>query len=215
MVYSAPIKIVDIGADMYRIDTCSTFHVTDCRTVTIGGIDYAVESWINNQSFVIEANPAPVGDTFNIAPPFFYVGTPDRMNSEKQQRSELNNLPFVWLYQTYDEDVVDEVDSLIDYYVTVRMFFLDTFNVADNLIDDNITKVVTPMRNLAEAYRKKLDRSKDIGKLERVSFTPHIDFGVFIKDRGHLQSIFDGNYAGTELSVRIPVLKAAECCQIC
>lgn len=144
--------------------------------------------------------------------PFYFHGTPMMTNAHlsKVKLSE-NKLPFCYLYEIIKEVIDDEPDSMIDRTADLRIFFLANANYKDWKTAEHYTEAVDPMRALAEKFVANLKLSEDIGIFKSHEFINHVNFGIFINEKGHVKRIFGDNLSGTELKIDLPFLKSLNC----
>jgi len=60
--------ITDLGDSIYRLDTCCTYWLRPCKTITIDSVDYKIQSFVQNESLTIKGDILPTAATFTITP---------------------------------------------------------------------------------------------------------------------------------------------------
>ena len=89
--------ITDLGDGIYQLDSCCTYWLRPCKTITIDSVDYKIQSFVQNESLTVKGDILPTASSFTITPPFYKHGTPMATNSELFQVDADIELPLVWL----------------------------------------------------------------------------------------------------------------------
>lgn len=69
------------------------------------------------------------------------------------------------------------------------------------------------MANLVKNFINTLYNSKYIGRFEDYETINHVNFGVYVTDKGNTKSIFSDQLSGVELNITLPFRKLALACK--
>jgi len=200
--------VIQEGGDVYTLLTCDTLYLHELKDITIDGNEYRITSVLHNTSITITGDVLPNVDSFEIPLPTYFHGKAIDTNAELDMVDDKETItPLVYLTETYTDRMYPN-DQLKERDVDLRIFFLTTANYDDWLTNEHYDKVIRPMRNLVYNFIETLDKSKIIGKFASYyDLTNHAKFGIFILRKGATQRIFDDNFSGVELNIRLPILK--------
>ena len=182
-------------------------------TIEIGGTDYQVKSVVYCQSITIQADAEPTGDTFTLAAPKYFHGTPKAIGNERNKAQfTKDKCPAIWLAEPYRDNEVIEPRSAIAKRPDVVIFFLDQANYADWKTTEHYSNVITPMEAMKIEFFKKLNHMKNVFDYDRITSTVirHAKFGAE-GSGGHVQSIFDEKLSGIEVRMNLPIWKDLRC----
>ena len=48
--------ITDNGNDTYQLDTCCTYWLRPCKTITIDSVNYRIQSFVQNESLTVKGD---------------------------------------------------------------------------------------------------------------------------------------------------------------
>lgn len=180
-------------------------------TITIGGNDYLITSINDTTNVVVMTGAAEIETaTFDIYRPYFRYGSPIDANNElvKQKDTE-DKYPLVYLMGNFSE-FKREPDSSIERDVSARLFALTDSNFKKWKIDDISQYAMRPMsrlmQNILDTIEGKIPASKRqmLSSFFAETFTceliPRYKYGVYITDKGAVNSYFADNLSGWENS---------------
>lgn len=211
LTFTEPISnIVDNADNTYTITVCKTYHVQAmCSSINIGGTSYPVTAVVNDTSITVSSSSLPVGADYTVAAPNYFAGTRIAVSDKLSLIEDYKDkLPFVFLWEVLQEDIIKDENSRLEQDTTVRLFFLaprdKELNDTDTLYNDS----VDPMGNLLEAFVDSLEGNtlildEDIKRYSRIALPK---FGN-VSEEGAKDSFFNEYLSGLELRITLPVLK--------
>ena len=203
-----------ISGTTYVLNVCKNLWFIKGKTVIVNEVNGTIESFTNTDVTIkFDATPL-VFDTIAIDKPTYYYGTVIKVIQEIAN-NDLNGYvnertPFIYVKESFDE-TYNLNDSIIDRTSNLRIFFLTESNFADWKTTEHYAEAIEPLRYLVNAFLDALNKSKLIGKLTDYTTTNHANFGVYVTDKGHTQSIFNDQLSGIELTISLPILKNQNC----
>lgn len=134
----------------WKLTMCKTYWLTGRMTITIGAIDYVVESFLKNDHIIISGPSQPVVTTFQLNAPVFKHGSHRKVNAEFQNKIDLKR-PMIYLPVP---EVTDEnsYDTDIAYTANIKPLFLRTFKTDNDNIDFQQVDVIEPMNEMADFF---------------------------------------------------------------
>lgn len=193
----------------WKLTMCKTQWLTSGKTISIGGIDYKIESFIFNDHIIISGPSQPVVTTFQLLEPIFRHGSHRKVNAEFENKKDLTReivylpVPEVTEDNRYDSDIV--------YTANIKPLFLRTFKTAKDNINFQQVDVIEPMNAMADFFISlinsqddKFNRPSNIVKKEWMNFgNPTI--------WGNDKLIFNQPLSGVERRFNLEVLPDGVC----
>ena len=203
--------ITDLGDGIYRLDTCCTYWLRPCKTITINSIDYRIQSFVQNESLTIKGDVVPGLTTFTITPPFYKHGTPMATNNELFHVDNDQQLPLVWLLEILTQSVFQNEENPLDYSSDLRLFFLDEYDPEDDLTSDIYTDIVRPMQSMVEEFIKEVRKDgiyNDVDEYRTINWSK---FGVYTTNKGSTSKVLDAYLSGIEVKITLEIMKITDC----
>jgi hypothetical protein len=191
-------------------------YVQEGFTITIGVVDYEVTEVVKDVSITISGASLPIITTFNLYAPVYYHGTVIKVKSEIAGEVNAQNVfahtPFIYLREVIEDTVNSKYkDSPIEKTTDLQILILTQCNYADWKIVDHYSKSIYQMRALLKGFIDSLYENKKISKFENYKVKNHVNFGVYVTDKGETKSIFTDNLSGVELNITLPFYRQDEC----
>ena len=203
--------ISDLGDGIYRLDTCCTYWLRPCKTITIDSVDYKIQSFVQNESLTIKGDVLPTSATFTITPPFYKHGTPMATNNELFHVDNDQQLPLVWLLEILTQSVFQNEENPLDYSSDLRLFFLDEYDPEDDLTSDIYTDIIRPMQSMVEEFIKEVEKDGDYNDLDEYRTINWSKFGVYTTNKGSTSKILDAYLSGIEVRITLEIMKIENC----
>jgi hypothetical protein len=153
-----------------------------------------------------------VYDELSVAAPVYINGTQLAVN-HKRKAAQFSWLqcPFTWLVEPFISNETADRMKIVEALPDLTILFLDNQNSNDWTTEQHYEKVITPMRELAEAFQQKLrDTWAVFGKITRWQTIIHVKFGKEA-EYGHISSIIDEKTSGVEVRFSVEILKNCDC----
>lgn len=203
----------------YTLSVDNVYHAVAGYTVTIGGKPYTIVSWIDtpNAQRLVVSDPGGSGviapqQTFNFYTPYFFHGTPlDATTEIKQEKSEFNKSPMIWLWENYEETYHDDPEDAIERDVEASLYFLTiTANSMKLQTDDLDYNYVRPMRRLLDNFIHSINNP--IGILQRwdtkYKTQVYYKFGVIARNKGVSENLMVDKLTGVELKMTFKIIRS-------
>jgi hypothetical protein len=203
--------ISDLGDGIYRLDTCCTYWLRPCKTITIDSVDYKIQSFVQNESLTIKGDILPTAATFTITPPFYKHGTPIATNNELFHVDNDQQLPLVWLLEILTQSVFENEENPLDYSSDLRLFFLDEYDPEDDLTSDIYTDIIRPMQSMVEEFIKEVEKDGNYNDLDEYRTINWSKFGVYTTNKGSTSKILDAYLSGIEVRITLEIMKIENC----
>ena len=203
--------ITDLGDGIYRLDTCCTYWLRPCKTITIDSVDYRIQSFVQNESLTIKGDVLPTAATFTITPPYYKHGTPMATNNELFHVDNDQQLPLVWLLEILTQSVFENEENPLNYSSDLRLFFLDEYDPEDDLTSDLYTDIIRPMQSMVEEFIKEVRKDgiyNDIDEYRTINWSK---FGVYTTNKGSTSKILDAYLSGIEVRITLEIMKIENC----
>jgi hypothetical protein len=203
--------ITDLGDGIYRLDTCCTYWLRPCKTITIDSVDYRIQSFVQNESLTIKGDVLPTAATFTITPPYYKHGTPIATNNELFHVDNDQQLPLVWLLEILTQSVFENEENPLNYSSDLRLFFLDEYDPEDDLTSDLYTDIIRPMQSMVEEFIKEVRKDgiyNDIDEYRTINWSK---FGVYTTNKGSTSKILDAYLSGIEVRITLEIMKIENC----
>lgn len=144
--------------------------------------------------------------------PAYVHGTPVKVNVELGTLKNSEKTPLIYLYEVIRDRVIKNQDSPVDREPELALFYLDNSD-PKWLTETHYTEVIDRMRSLAEYLEVKMDSYRLFisETIPYIDYFSHADFGRFVADKGHTNTIFDENFSGVEQRLTLPIKHSAEC----
>lgn len=203
--------ITDLGDGIYRLDTCCTYWLRPCKTITINSIDYRIQSFVQNESLTIKGDVLPTAATFTITPPFYKHGTPMATNNELFHVDNDQQLPLVWLLEILTQSVFQNEENPLDYSSDLRLFFLDEYDPEDDLTSDLYTDIIRPMQSMVEEFIKEVEKDGIYNDVDEYMTINWSKFGVYTTNKGSTSKVLDAYLSGIEVKITLEIMKIENC----
>jgi len=203
--------ITDLGDGIYRLDSCCTYWLRPCKTITIDGNDYKIQSFVQNESLTVKGDILPTASSFTITPPFYKHGTPMATNNELFHVDNDQQLPLVWLLEILTQSIFRAEENPLDYSSDLRLFFLDEYDPEDDLTSDLYTDIIRPMQSMVEEFIKEVELDGDYNDVPEYRTINWSKFGVYSTNTGSTSKILDAYLTGIEVRITLEVMKKTDC----
>ena len=217
-------NIIDNLNGTYTIETCNTAYLYPCRMIEIDGNMYMVlegiegeyNEFIFNEKFTIEGDVIPVVNEFILPPLTYFHGTVTETSAELDRMPDSTTyLPMVFFLEIFNEIFDNRDESPIDRESDIRLFFLSELNRPDWLTEQQYEYALKPMRNMCYRFIEEINKNGGIGKFDNYTLINHGIFGVYKRDSGHIENIFNENLSGVEMRINIPINSHLGCENFC
>ena len=203
--------ITDLGDGIYRLDTCCTYWLRPCKTITIDSVDYKIQSFVQNESLTIKGDVLPTAATFTITPPYYKHGTPMATNNELFHVDNDQQLPLVWLLEILTQSVFQNEENPLDYSSDLRLFFLDEYDPEDDLTSDIYTDIIRPMQSMVEEFIKEVKKDGNYNDIDEYMTINWSKFGVYTTNKGSTSKVLDAYLSGIEVKITLEIMKIENC----
>ena len=203
--------IIDNMDGTYTLNTCCTYWLRPCKTITIDGTDYKIQSFVQNESLTVKGDILPTASTFTITAPFYKHGTPRATNNELFQVDADIELPLVWLLEILTQSVFRAEENPLDYSSDLRLFFLDEYDPEDDLTSDLYTDIIRPMTSMVDEFIKEVELDGDYNDVDEYRTINWSKFGVYTTNKGSTSKVLDAYLTGVEVRINLEVMKKTEC----
>lgn len=161
--------ITDNGDDTYTIETNNTYWLQPTFVVTIGGVDYTIDSVVRNTSFVLSGSTTvPTAASFILPEPYYAHGTLIETGIELAKEDIKEITPMIYCLEPI-RDEEQAGDSALDRESNITLYFITQANFKDWLTADFLAKTAYTMRALADRFIEVCKASSLIGKIEKAT----------------------------------------------
>jgi len=211
--------IVDNGNGTYTLTTNDTMYLQEKFSITIDSVVYESESTVKDVSITIIGTILPVIKVFNIYAPVYYHGTvikvKSEINGEVDSHNVFSHTPFIYLREIIeDENESKYSEKPIAKTTSLQILFLTQCNYEDWLVVDHYSKSIYQMRKLVDRFIDSVYLNKKIGRFDTFRTKNHVNFGVYVTDKGAAKSVFTDNLSGIELNITLPFKKTTPICNV-
>ena len=203
--------ITDLGDGIYRLDTCCTYWLRPCKTITIDSVEYKIQSFVQNESLTIKGDIVPGVNTFTITPPYYKHGTPMATNNELFHVDNDQQLPLVWLLEILTQSVFENEENPLNYSSDLRLFFLDEYDPEDDLTSDIYTDIIRPMQSMVDEFIKEVRKDGNYNDVDEYRTINWSKFGVYTTNKGSTSKILDAYLSGIEVKITLDIMKIENC----
>lgn len=193
----------------WKLTMCRTYWLTSGKTISIGGLDYKIESFIKNDYIIISGSSQPVVTTFQLLAPIFRHGSHRKVNAEFEGKKDLTR-EIVYLPVPEVEDN-NTFDTDIAYTANIKPLFLRTFKTAKDNIDFQQVDVIEPMNEMADFFIDLINsQDGNFNRPERITKKEWMNFGnptIWGNDK----LIFNQPLSGVERRLSLEVLPNGVC----
>lgn len=182
------------------IEVAKTYHARERMTLDIDGTGYRIVSFVNNTSITVAGMIADP-KVYTVPNPFYFHGTPIMTNANHiKGAKDSDKVPMIYLYEILKERDLGE-NSAIFRESDVVLFFLDNANHNDWTTDDHYSQRIVGLNNLVDEFISAARSYRCCFYQYDTPFTRinHANWGIFIKEKGHVKRIFDDDLSGVEL----------------
>jgi hypothetical protein len=203
------IAATDNSDGTYEVEVSGLLGLAVGNYVTIAGTDYRVQAIDSGvPSFTIEIGSAPTG-TFTRPEPFFFHGSPIRIQQQVGARSDINHkYPAIWAFEPFEETNNIDRTQQVGTTFKVKMLFVREGNPTDWTEDqhhDSLASMRTYVQDFIRLVRQDSRVVREMFTEYRIE--EHINFGVVITDRGNTSLIIAQDVNGIMLECDIPLNK--------
>jgi hypothetical protein len=209
LVLSSEVVNVSFDGTNSTITVENSYHARFKMVIDIDGGSYQIISSDQaNNSFIVAGDLT--GALLVTFPNLFYFhGTAYATNSHLNRLKSSDKVPMAYLHEIIRQKDEGRNGSTVS--APIRLFFLDQANKKDWTTDDHYSNVITGLERVVQAFKEHLfDVARVVTNEVEYTTINHVNFGEFRDLKGHVQSIFDDDLTGVELSFEI-VLK--KCCK--
>lgn len=209
--------ITDNGNGTFTLATNDTLHLQENFPLVIGVNSYTIKTVTKDVSIVLSGSVIPNVTSFEVYTPRYYHGTVIKAKGEMENGVNAHNIydrtPFIYL----KEILTDKVNSKFkvtpfEKETSLQLLFLTQSKLHDWKTTDHYEKSIYPMANLVKNFINALYDSKHIGRFEDYETINHVNFGVYVTDKGNTKSIFSDQLSGVELNITLPFRKQPLAC---
>ena len=212
-------SIDDISVNEWRINTCKTYWLRECREIEIDGSLYMVGEVIHDESFIItpiDGAIKPVVTSFTIYAPAFNFGTRAKTNNDRNGEGNLDDekgfdaiTPFGFLLSRISENEPNDDDNPILRDATIKIFFCEKFDLFDDTTNKNLLEtVLKQLHSMADYFIKVINEDEvSFNKPENIRRTQYEEFSDVNGDGFYL----DDSLASVEIELTLPILKSYTC----
>ena len=140
--------------------------------------------------------------------PHFYFGTPIKVDQDRQQDMDYNELkyPFVCLFAPITSEDYPSSESWIQEEANVWLIFM-TANQSESDLTD--------MNALFNEFKAVCEAATDLvifDQEQRINVTRYLEYGLYAKTKGIERTLFRENLCGVEADgLRLKILKKYNC----
>jgi hypothetical protein len=209
--------ITDNGNSTFTLTTNDTLHLQENFPLVIGANSYTIKTVTKDVSIVLSGSVVPNVTSFEVYAPRYYHGTVIKAKGEMENGVNAHNIydrtPFIYL----KEILTDKVNSKFkvtpfEKETSLQLLFLTQSKLHNWKTIDHYEKSIYPMASLVKTFIKSLYDSKYIGRFEDYETINHVNFGVYVTDKGNTKSIFSDQLSGVELNITLPFRKQPLAC---
>ncbi len=149
-----------------------------------------------------------IGTFVKITPPFFFNGTPLLVESEIIPLPSNQKYPMLYFYEMVGGVKYAKGNNTgLRESWNVTLFFLDEAYKEGWDTTQHYDNVIVPLTKLVDRFVEYIQYPNCCISQEKedIKVTNHINFGIFIKDKGHLKQIFTDKTSGIELNFRLNI----------
>jgi hypothetical protein len=210
--------VVDMGDDIYRLETCDTAHLrTDIR-VTIGVETVVIRDFVLNRWIEVQLATMPTAPfTINSSPFSFMNGTLRDTEYEITDFEQMgvSRYPLVWLQEPTTKRYTDELQSMdfadVNLYVFDRSRLIGENDVPGDVwyTTKHYTNVIEPLENwVSKRLIVAIDKAVSIfGERENYEVRPLVLAGVEDAN-GNFEHLFNSKLSGVNVRLDdLPFMK--------
>lgn len=183
--------------------------------VVIDGITYHIHEMVYNESITVHKyDQVDLSDIteLTLAAPIYINGTRRAVNKERRGLNSPVSCPFVWLVEPFVASENPDIMSIVESEPDLTVVFLDNNMQDDWTTADHYEKVITPMMELAAAFKAKVRETRGVfGKIRRWDAVSRAVYGVESAN-GAISSILNERTSGVEVRFTVEILKSFNTC---
>lgn len=182
----------------------NSYHLREFMPVFIDSIEYETLSVNARTNTVVLDGVVANATTYTVPSPFFFHGTKYIVNYELDNLPDTSKLPMFYMEEPIRQNLGNE-DSI---YIEPNFMFVlaDFANFEDWQSDDFTSKRLVGLVKLAYAIRKKMFSYYRFGKIQQdINVEQLPKFGVYKKDSGVIDSIFNHTLSAVGMQTVIPI----------
>ncbi len=117
-------SVVDNGDGTFTLYVNFTYYLNTLKSVTIDGIKYRVTAFVLNESLTLKGSIIPTETEFDIDPPEFRHGTPQKVDGEIENKTT-KSYPIIWLLEFLKIDYNDNFEITTTATPSLNLFPID------------------------------------------------------------------------------------------
>lgn len=215
MIVSQMTPVVTITANVvdstnWKLSMCNTHWMTVGMRITIGGLTYRIESFVEDSYIIVSGASQPVVNWLQLSAPEFWHGSHRKVNAEKYGNRPDQSSPFVYLPIPEVRELNGDDDEVV-YEAQIRPIFLRSYDPKKDNIDDQQTLYIDPTNKMADYFLEVIELldayfeyPTDITRKEWMNFG---DATIWGNDK----LIFNQPLSGVELRLQLDVLDRGIC----
>ena len=178
------------------------FHLREGMAVFVDGVATALISISRSTRTIVVSGDFSGASTIRVPKPFFFHGTPYNTNTQLAYLDDASKVPMIYLMEVLTER--QEGYATFGVRTSMRLFFLDVANVEDWTNDQHYSNVIQGQRSLIARFLDTFAINKRyFTNLYSSAITNHAKFGLYVNNKGHLNSLFNDRLSGVELVIDV------------
>ncbi len=198
MRYTGNVSGIVASGSNWSFTTNDSTNLVVNEYITIGATSHKIIS-LPDSTHVVVSGIKPVGQTWTADAPYFYHGTPDKIDPDRYKDVRGNELkfPFICLFEPLSSDVYMSGSIAED----VELWLI--FMTASNPIwtTDQHHSVIDDMYALSQRFLTACENYRGVNVPEdlRYRLIRHAQYGLVAKTKGHDKYILNDNLSGVEI----------------
>jgi hypothetical protein len=199
MRYTNSVSSIVASGSNWRFTTASNTGLVVGEYITIGAGSHKIINLPTSTSVIVDGIK-PVGSSWIAQAPFFYHGTPDKIDPDrlKDMRGNEMKYPFICLFEPITSDVT--MSGSVAETCELWLVFMTTANNR-NTTDEHHT-IINEMCALMQRFITACEESGDLVNVpEDLNFRMirHAQYGLVAKTQGHDKYFLKDNLSGVEI----------------
>ena len=202
-------SVVDNGDGTQTISVCKTYWIRKYLTVSIGGTNYVVSSFVKDASFTIPSATLVTATSFTMTAPYYFHGSPMQVNNEHIAiKNSSNKYPLIYLVEATTDNYSVKSEGLKT--MNLRMFFLDVIDSKNDEIDEHFTNTMKPLNSSLDYFVEKLEDNSYTLEFA-YDVTNRIKVGTYTTNQGNVAEIFNDTLDGVEFVSTVTLMRSTVC----
>lgn len=214
-------SIEDVVVDeQWKLNICQTYWLRECREIEIDGSRYIIDEVKHNEYIIISPLDGALKPTilkFTMYAPAFYFGTRKKVNEDRTSDGNADFedgfdsiTPFGFLLSRIAENEPNTNDTSIDREASIRLFFLEKYDLQGDTTNNNILEVVIrQLHSMADYFIAYVNEREDLfnmpENIRRTQYEAFSEIGL------NNEWFLDDSLAAVELDLTLPILKTLGC----